>query len=194
MKRRWRLLICLALLLLVLGSLLHPAVHWRVIGWWRGEAFYQGRPTSWWSTELQRWGPAYYIGLDGGLAYSSEPYWCRRSSWWEDALRTNVGVASSSQPPLVQAGDRAAIPLLVELLAHEDVDVRHIAVYGLGRLGKEAQMAVPTLMQFVEEAEKRKLAGGDGIRWWLDHGAFVNQVKHALKRIDPEAAAKAWAE
>src|SRR5437868_5553085 len=23
-----------------------PAVRWRMIGWWRGEAFYRGRPTS----------------------------------------------------------------------------------------------------------------------------------------------------
>jgi hypothetical protein len=24
-------------------------------GWWRGEAFYQGRPASWWSVELEAW-------------------------------------------------------------------------------------------------------------------------------------------
>ncbi|MCI0684100.1 MAG: hypothetical protein L0Y71_18480 [Gemmataceae bacterium] len=24
-------------------------------GWWRGEAFYRGRPTSYWSLESQRW-------------------------------------------------------------------------------------------------------------------------------------------
>lgn len=47
MKRRWLLLTCTLLVLLLAGSVLHPAVHWRLVGWYRGEAFYRGRPTSW---------------------------------------------------------------------------------------------------------------------------------------------------
>lgn len=53
MTRR-RLLLAFVLLLLAGGTLSLPAVHWRLIGWWRGEAFYQGRPTSWWARQLKR--------------------------------------------------------------------------------------------------------------------------------------------
>src|ERR1043166_149159 len=53
MKRRWKLWLSL---LILAGSLFAlPAVHWRVIGWVRGEAFYQGRPTSYWSMECSQW-------------------------------------------------------------------------------------------------------------------------------------------
>src|SRR5262245_17377798 len=54
MKRRWRLLVYLALLLVAVMSLLHPAVHWRLIGWARGESFCLGRPSSYWLRELRK--------------------------------------------------------------------------------------------------------------------------------------------
>jgi hypothetical protein len=44
MKRRRCLSLCLTLLLVAL--LMLPGVHWRLIGWVKGEAFYQGRPTN----------------------------------------------------------------------------------------------------------------------------------------------------
>ena len=47
-RRRWRLLLALTLLLLAGGLALVPGVRWPVYGWLRGEAFYQGRPTSYW--------------------------------------------------------------------------------------------------------------------------------------------------
>ena len=53
MKRR-RLLLALALLLFVVGLLLVPSVRWPLYGWLRGEAFYQGMPTSYWHAEIVR--------------------------------------------------------------------------------------------------------------------------------------------
>lgn len=53
MKRRWQILIGMALLALVGAAVLNPAIRWRVIGWARSEAFYQGRPTSYWAREIE---------------------------------------------------------------------------------------------------------------------------------------------
>jgi len=55
MKRRWRLLATLGLLVLVGTVLAHPAVYWPLVGWARGEAFYRGRPSSYWSQEMRHW-------------------------------------------------------------------------------------------------------------------------------------------
>jgi hypothetical protein len=49
MKRCLRLCLGLVALLLFGAVLLLPAVRWRIVGWVKGEAFYQGRPTSFWS-------------------------------------------------------------------------------------------------------------------------------------------------
>jgi hypothetical protein len=54
MKRRWQILIGLTLVLLIRASLLHPAVHWRLIGWAKGDDFYAGRPTSYWASRIDR--------------------------------------------------------------------------------------------------------------------------------------------
>lgn len=69
MKRRW--LLRLALLLLVGTSSLLPPVYWRVIGWTRGEAFYQGRPTSYWRTQIQgnKW------ALNEAALHDPKPIW-----------------------------------------------------------------------------------------------------------------------
>jgi hypothetical protein len=49
-KLRWSLLI---VILAAFAVWLEPTrVAW---GWLRGEAFYQGRPTSWWRVKLQSW-------------------------------------------------------------------------------------------------------------------------------------------
>ena len=51
-RRRRRLPIGLVVLAL-LGVLALPGVHWRLIGWWRGEPFYQGRPASYYAACLR---------------------------------------------------------------------------------------------------------------------------------------------
>lgn len=53
-KRHWLTLFGIGLFLVGVLAL-HPAVHWRVIGCVRGEAFYLRRPTSWWEGELRQW-------------------------------------------------------------------------------------------------------------------------------------------
>jgi hypothetical protein len=159
MRRRWRFLLMLVMLLLVTGSFLLPAVHWRVIGWIKGEAFYEGRPTSYWAHEMQQWGPPCYAvsTMGGAITYRSDPFWFPQPSWW-DQLREQLGgpppVAISSQPLLVDARDPTAIPVLIELLEHPDNDIRLIAVYALGQIGPDAQVAVPLLLNMIEDGNR----------------------------------------
>jgi hypothetical protein len=116
MKRRRLLLL---LLLPVLGGLLLvPSVHWRVVGWGRGEAFYQGRPTSYWSRELNRWISA---STQQGTATTD-----LIEQWfiW-------LGLASpDSKQPTILEGQADAIPVLRELAKDERPSIRWQAFRG----------------------------------------------------------------
>ena len=50
-KRRWLVLGLLALAVAI--PVAHPSTRWRMLGWYRGEAFYEGWPSSFWRHELQ---------------------------------------------------------------------------------------------------------------------------------------------
>ena len=51
-KRRWSIAI---LLVLAAGAFaLETSTH-IISGWWRGAAFYRGRPTSFWREEVRHW-------------------------------------------------------------------------------------------------------------------------------------------
>jgi hypothetical protein len=121
MITRRRLCLCLCLTLLLVALL--PAVHWRLIGWVKGEAFYQGRPTSWWSREVDN---------------------LTKPSWIDQYL----GRANRDEAELaLVTRDREAIPVLIELLHDSSRDVRLFAVEGLFYFGHEAKSAVGPLLQ-----------------------------------------------
>ena len=192
MKRR-RIWLCLTLLLLVALFML-PAVHWRLIGFVKGEAFYQGRPTSWWSGELRQWGPAYHITIGGpGRIWAHRIMWHRQSTWLEELGDKVLSSTPASHPPLIAAPDPASVPVLVQLLADQDSDVRFIATHALGKIGPDAHAAVPALVHFIQEAELRFASAtqpGDFIRWSLDNAALLEETERALKLVNPDAAAK----
>ncbi|OAI48661.1 hypothetical protein AYO44_06775 [Planctomycetaceae bacterium SCGC AG-212-F19] len=137
MKRRWRLWTGLALLLLVGALLLHPAVHWRLIGWYRGEAFYHGRPTSWWAFEIEK---NYYCVLgESGNHLPSYMHFVYRSppSFWEQLSSIVPGTSLQAKelwadPPIKGGGD--ALPLYLELLHRPEPKVRLAAVISLGAI------------------------------------------------------------
>src|SRR5437667_138733 len=101
-KRRRRLLAALAVLAL-LGVLALPAVHWRLIGWWRGEPFYQGRPASYWAAELRSsyravpiipaFGVVQYRRVDDPWAWLKAPLGCDSiasfAPWCSSTTTTN---------------------------------------------------------------------------------------------------------
>src|SRR4051812_8007367 len=55
MLRRWRIWLGLAFVLVLVLAYFHPAVYWPVAGLLKGEAFYKGYPTSYWSRAIQRY-------------------------------------------------------------------------------------------------------------------------------------------
>jgi hypothetical protein len=194
MKPRRRLLLCLALMLFIGASLLHPLVHWGLIGWARGEAFYQGRPTSYWRQKIQEYQQAmpqrleeYLQSLDGRRPASQ--------AHWMGKVKSVLGLPADDEfvPPAVlgrsdpsDLADRGifllngppdplAIPVLIELLVDSDPDVRWSAIHPLMSLGPQANKAIPSLRRLLKDND------------WLVSG----YAKKAIRAIDPEAAADA---
>jgi len=122
MKKRWPIAVVLILLLAALVVWLEPT---RVVwGTLRGEAFYQGRPTSYWARAVERWHDACERCLFGS-AYTS----------LADQALTLVGLDDPMPPrPAVLEHDPACVPVLVELLDSERPAVRYFAVEHLGAL------------------------------------------------------------
>jgi hypothetical protein len=158
----------LALLLLPLLALLAVWVDpTRVLyGRLRGEAFYRGRPTSYWKAEL----------IDGQVScagpYADVPHWVQRApSGWAELIGRTTGSTPLSWPdvtPLLQR-DPAAAPVLIDLLHDGDPGVRLFAAFVLENLGEQANVAAPALVSALEDPH-------EGVR---------RRAAFALKRIDP---------
>jgi HEAT repeat protein len=138
-------------------------VYWPLWGWFQGETFYRGKPTSFYREHMKDWPASYW--KPGGIG------WFRERLHLERAPRPD---------PFVNA-DPGAMPVLLELLHDEDFLVRYravqvcagldtdpiamralaialrdeneivraIAEYQLLRLGPRAVDAVPVLVEYL---------------------------------------------
>jgi len=158
--------LCLCLLLLLVALLLLPAVHWRLIGWVKGEAFYQGRPTSYWKWDCQQW--------EHVPAILGPAYWRKtRSARWDNSVREWLGISTQptpESPPLFSA-DPDALPVLLELLDLDDEPSQRIAIVGIRIIGPAGKAASPRLLQLIRGRSR------------LDMHAW-----EALQVVDPETA------
>lgn len=132
MGKRWRLFAAGGLLLGAAALALIPDARWRVVGWVRGESFYAGRPTRYWSERVAAW---MHPGSDGTPADGQER---------TDPLRL-LDRRGEVAPPFGQPPDPAAVPVLRELLRDEDRQVCLFACQALARLGPQAEPAVAAL-------------------------------------------------
>jgi len=140
---RWSLILAI---LVAFAVWLEPT---RVVwGWLRREAFYDGRPTSYWASELERWGAVFIaddlatgqktIALGVNPAEHQPPdgaklFFYRQPGWGERIFKTARGQRMTTYgpgPELLQ-GDSDAEPVLQALAEHPDRDVRRLALYGL---------------------------------------------------------------
>jgi hypothetical protein len=147
--KKWlrRLLIAIALVGLTLGILYECATHVGR-GWLFGEAFFDGRPTSWWRRELAQWEiidatPALML-FDGkgnqhlgpSFIYQRDLTWwdrLRQGDWsfWQDRPgRIDFTNNSFSGPPIV-SGHAEAEPVLRALVDDPAPRVRRMARLGL---------------------------------------------------------------
>jgi hypothetical protein len=105
-----------------------------VWGWLRGEAFYQGRPTSWWRAELNRWEQQFW---GGGPNILPAIRWVRHRTGFEAWLDGKLGVANplDGAAPDWLRGDPAAEAVLRELANDPLEPVRNNARAGLAARG-----------------------------------------------------------
>jgi hypothetical protein len=144
-KRRRRLLGLLALAALA-GVLAVPAVHWRLIGWWRGEPFWQGRPASYYASHISaHW-----------RAVSPTEIWVRdhlpsgvREVVWGDHREIVEGMGSSMKPG--NAAGLEALPVLIALAENLDAEVRWQVTIWLKNLNEDATPAVPVLTRLLDD-------------------------------------------
>ncbi|OAI51207.1 hypothetical protein AYO44_17190 [Planctomycetaceae bacterium SCGC AG-212-F19] len=168
MKRHWRLWFVLALLLFSGAALFVPAVHWRLIGLAKGEAFYQGRPTSWWVRDIED----YYIPVVEGesrvrgepedkwidpspvpVSWSRQPpppWWAWRPAWWPSSGA--VQFLTIEDAPLMR-GDPTDLPLFLELVRRPEVKSRQVAVTGLATLASREPAALAALRAAADDGD-----------------------------------------
>jgi hypothetical protein len=174
--------------LALLGVLALPGVHWRLVGWRRGEPFYRGRPASYWAGSVRKDG-----SLPGWLSEHGGRYYARPYDPLA-RLKKAFGLADAYDPfvdrevPFFQAGPDA-VPVLTALLADPEPEVRCYAALALWEMsmrgeGQAARSAAPALRRLlnddcVVDAGKRK-------------GNLVSDiVSMALNRIDPDSVQEA---
>jgi hypothetical protein len=129
-----------------------------VKGYVRGESFYRGRPTSYWSQKICSCpNPPRYERWFLRPAFRPTP------ASWLDQLKQTAGfgrpVYTFHVRPL-RDEDAAAVPVLVELLRDPDAGVRMYVAETLGPLGGKAKAAVPAL----REALRDDGVGGFGMQ------------------------------
>jgi HEAT repeats len=152
--RRHKLLVALVSSAALAVALSIPGVHWRLYGWSRGEAFWHGRPTSYWRGEVtasEVFLPDCGVGQEG-VPLALRVHFYRPEARPLEAVRNRVcrllgsplQMATALRPPLPDT-DASAVPVLRELLSDPEPKVRYCAVVELARLGEAARPATTDL-------------------------------------------------
>src|SRR5262249_40423050 len=132
LTRRW--LICSGMILVLGGVLLLPSARWRIVGWVRGERFYEGRPTSFWREDGKD-----VAEFERSIARSllSRPPRAPPSPWWQEWRdRLHQCLPSDQTWVLLLKADETALPVLLELADDPDADVRKGCACSLRDMGK----------------------------------------------------------
>jgi hypothetical protein len=152
MTRYRRLLLGLALLLLMAGLLMLPSVHWRLRGWVKGEAFYRGRPTAYWSQEASNL-ICRGTGVFGSSVFPIVLYdWARTPSQIHQYLGTSKNRLTDFE--LLQP-DQAALPVLMEMLQDSRPQVRLVAAQALLHFELDGKPAVAALLPLYDDPDDR---------------------------------------
>jgi hypothetical protein len=159
------------------------------------EAHYRGHPTSWWAAQypagqmehdpppppdpqLQQLWIDPIIPADP-FSYCPGP---RPKAFWYDwaaavGMKSNRDDDDEMEQRALFLGDPDSIPVLRELSGHPSPRVRQAAVYGLMKVGKRNPGAAAELAAIVAKGDSDSLV--------------CRCARHALRKLDPEAAERA---
>jgi hypothetical protein len=134
MRKRLRISVCVLAALAVALAIYFEPTHC-VRGWLWGDAFFQGRPTSWWRAELDWWEISVQPQKEGNRKYFVSYH---RNYSWFDGLRERwsppQGFIRPQEEPvlLLLNGGSEAMPVLQALLCDRSQKIRQFARRGLG--------------------------------------------------------------
>jgi hypothetical protein len=167
MKQRPRLFLVVVLVFLVGGLLLVPSVRWPIYGWLRGEAFYQGMPTSWWAKEIEERYDYDFFYIDAIIPGHKLTSWFAETrsspSLWE-RLEQRLKPGKAATPvmsairigaPLLD-GDAEALPVLLGLIrgkSSKSSKSRLAAISGLLAQGKQRPEVVEALLMATQDPD-----------------------------------------
>jgi hypothetical protein len=183
--RRKRLLLLLTAA--ALAALAVPSVHWRLVGWARGEPLWRGRPRAYWRAQAAastvRWEgrAAPSGGVEYSLVFLAESRgWAREG---EALARRWLGRTHAPDlGPALPADGPEALPVQLPLLRDADPLVRACAAEALGRLGGAAGGAAPVVQGLLRDRSAVPTAPSS-----LGPGTVTDAAREALRRIDPAA-------
>jgi hypothetical protein len=155
MRSRWAIRLVIAVVVLATVVLLMPLPRMILVGLVHGEAFYKGRPTSYWRgvygswTDYSKKHPRQaFSGGSGGLPTPPSP------SLLDRLTDPVTGLASASFRVLGEwEHDPAAVSVLTEFLSDPDPDVRNYAASTLRSIGPAARSALPRLTRLLSDED-----------------------------------------
>jgi hypothetical protein len=135
-----------------------------VWGWLRREAFYQGRPTSYWAAQIEPW-DSYCPMLDPRSPMVHSCY-VPRSSRLRTWLKRHVNIPAQTWPTVLD-GDPEARAVLQQLHEHPDVVVREWAQQGISRIGTQDKGPKISALTRLDGIPNRKMPGIElGLEEW----------------------------
>jgi hypothetical protein len=148
-KRRLRIVVfLLAALAFALAVYTEPSQC--VCGWLCGEAFFEGRPTSWWRAELDRWEISVQPQEDGNrkhfVSYHRTYSWfdalCEHWSAPHSLIMPDGGFIKPQEGPVLRllGGSPEATPVLQALHSDRSQKIRQFARLGLGLDAEDPEM------------------------------------------------------
>lgn len=135
----------------------------------RGEAFFQGRPTSYWARHVERWADASSRCL-GVAEYTSV---------WDQALDYFGQLDKFPPRPTVLDHDPATLPVLAELL---DCDQNPVRFYAIQALGAKECWAADAGAAPLRAALAHRIPD---VRWWAAILLVRNGERGDLDRVVP---------
>ena len=109
----------------------------------RGEAFYDGRPTSYWRQEFDRWQRTVGYGRDASGKEHRTEFWVREQNWLEVWFDKEERGEAKWPNPRSDGVKAAALPVLQELVDDESFRVQRLANYWMRALDDDRANTPP---------------------------------------------------